>query len=358
MAAELGALIAELDGTVGVRSPERHSEILRAVSSLFFTKAKGLAEAQIDIFDNILVRLIDGTDRATLVQLSKSLALARLAPRETVRQLALHEDASIAVPILERSDRLSESDLVRIAGTGSEQHLLAISKRTAIGKPVGDALVHRGSSAVCRSLADNLGAQFSETSVAVLMKTAERDLGLAQRLRRRSDIPPEARRKLQAILENARLRDLLDILPSIQQRIQESIATPTAARRPRPTDYAQARAKMADLNRTGKLSDSVVNWFAVGGEYTEVVAALSFLTGARIEVIEPLVGGGDLEGLVVACKAARLSWATAKMIIYNRPGSTPASDGELNRARGTFDSLSLSAAQRTIRLELSSPKGR
>jgi hypothetical protein len=118
---------------------------------------------------------------------------------------------------------------------------------------------------------------------------------------------------------------------------------------PKKIDYTGAQNAVAALNRAGKLNDSMVNQFAVGGEYDNVVAALSFMATVKIEAIEPLINSDRLDGLIVACKAARLSWSTTTMIIRNRPGCAPASKQELEQALEAFEALSLSTAQRTIR---------
>jgi hypothetical protein len=60
-------------------------------------------------------------------------------------------------------------------------------------------------------------------------------------------------------------------------------------------------------NGAGKLNDSMVNRFAVGHEYSNVTAALSFLSTVGIEAIEPLMKSDRLDGLIAACKGARLS---------------------------------------------------
>ncbi len=59
------------------------------------------------------------------------------------------------------------------------------------------------------------------------------------------------------------------------------------------------------LNRTGKLNDSIVNRFAVRGEYTHVVAALALKADVKVEAIEPLLDPDLAYGLIVACKAAQ-----------------------------------------------------
>jgi hypothetical protein len=118
---------------------------------------------------------------------------------------------------------------------------------------------------------------------------------------------------------------------------------------PEPPDYAGAQARMVELNRKGKLNDPTVNRFAVGRDYPNVIAALAFLSGSSIEVIEPLMVSNKVEGLIVACKACRLNWATTTMIVKNRPGLLQISSDELAKAQKTFESLPLSAAQRAVR---------
>jgi hypothetical protein len=119
---------------------------------------------------------------------------------------------------------------------------------------------------------------------------------------------------------------------------------------PMPVDYSAALAKMVELSRKGGLNDRSVNGFAVKRENEDVVAALSFLSGAPIEVIVPVIKATELDGLIVACKAARLNWSTTTMIIRHRPGCPAVANGELEQDMAAFDALSLSVAQRTIRL--------
>jgi len=107
---------------------------------------------------------------------------------------------------------------------------------------------------------------------------------------------------------------------------------------------------MVELARKGGLNDRSVNGFAVKHEYVDVVAALSFLSGTPVEVIAPLVKTVELDGLMVACKAARLNWSTTTMIIRHRPGCPEVTNRELEQAKAAYDVLSLSVAQRTIRL--------
>ena len=138
----------------------------------------------------------------------------------------------------------------------------------------------------------------------------------------------------------------------MRSRLETTIANTDATeilRDPDPPNYTSAQAKMVELNRKGQLKDSTVNRFAVSRDYTNVIAALAFLSGSSIEVIEPLIVSSEVEGLVIACKACRLNWATTSMIVKNRPGLPQISAEEMEKARHRFESVPLSAAQRVVR---------
>ncbi len=145
-----------------------------------------------------------------------------------------------------------------------------------------------------------------------------------------------------------RARFLTAPRPVMGSKTQSSIEV-VGAIPAKPIDYTQAKNEVVALNRAAKLNDSQVNRFAVRGEYTHVVAALSFMSEVSIEAIQPLINSDRLYGLIVACKAARLSWSTTTMIIRNRPACLPATERELEQALEVYQGLALSVAQWTIR---------
>lgn len=346
-------LIAELEGAVNGGSSARRVQMLRQVTDLFLSDADRLNENQIGVFDDVLVRLIERMESRTLAQLSTTLADSAFAPKEIVRQLAYHGEASVAVPVLSRSKRLSESDLIEIANTHGQQHLLAISNRETLNEPLTDALLKRGNSQVSHALANNTGARFSEQGYSTLVGNAEKDGELAQKLGLRLDIPINMLRELLSKATAAVRAKLLKAAPAeMREKIQaaiDAIAAQIGVKVPPPVDYTQSEAIVLALNRAGKLGDQTINRFAVQGEYLNVIAALSLLSTVKIEAVEPLISNPRPDGLIVACKASRLDWTTTTMIIRNRPNCAPLSRQELEQGREVFETLSLSAAQRTIR---------
>lgn len=345
--------IADLTGAAKDGSPQRDARILKQVADLFLSNVDRLRESQIGAFDGILVPLIGRMEAGCLVHLSEALSTSDLAPRESIRKLAFHDDALVAAPVLRNSNRLSEQDLVEIARTHSQQHLLAICGRKTLNEALTDALMRRGDVNVSNALARNAGAQFSECGYATLVGRAERDESLTEKLGLRLDIPANLLRELLAkATDIVRARFLTAPRPVMRGKAPGSggaSAGQISAAPRKKIDYTQAQSEVLALNRSGKLSDSTVNRFAVRSEYTNVVAALSLLSEVKIEAIEPLIEPEWLYGLIVACRASRLSWSTMTMIIRNRPGCPPVTQRELDQAREVFDGLLLSVAQWTAR---------
>jgi uncharacterized protein (DUF2336 family) len=352
-ATEAAALIADLDGAYDSRLPERWSRILRQVTQLFLADAHRLNEAQIAVFDDVFVRLMERADTQALALLSNDLCGASAVPRKAIRRLGFHDEVLVAGPVLRRSKGLPDKDLIEIAGVRGQEYLLEISGRQTVDAALSDKLVERGEAAVLGKLIRNLGVRFSDAGCAALVAKAKRDDELAEALVRRSDVAPELRKELVAKVDDTRMRSMQAKPDALQGKIKAAIATRaerTETPKPTAADYSAAFSRMAELSRKGGVNDRSVNRFAVEREYVDVAAALAFLSGTPVEVIVPLIESVDLEGLMVACKAARLNWATTTMIIRHRPGCPAVTNRELEQAQAAFDALSLSVAQRTIRL--------
>jgi uncharacterized protein (DUF2336 family) len=343
--------ISELEDAVA-GAPERRVPILGRVTDLLLANAGRLDQPQIGVFDDVLVRLMRSVDARSLAKLSMALSDLPTAPRETVCRLARHEEA-VAVPVLLKTESLADEELIEIASKHSRQHLLAIAERRTLNEAVIDALLERGDTTVCRALAKNAGARFSEQAYAKLIATAGRDDDTADALVLRPDLPIKMLHKLLSGSTKVALAQLLSIArPETREVIQATIerfATQDTTKTPAAIDYSEAKSKVLALSKTGKLSDSAVNRFAVHRECENLVAALSLLATVAIETIEPLMEESDGYGLMVTCRASRLNWQTTVAVISNRSCARRFGGQELEQLKAAYEALCLSVAQRTIR---------
>ncbi|SRR5712691_423058 len=177
-------------------SDQQCSAALRRVTDLFLAHAERFSDQQIGVFDDVFSGLIAKADASALAELSQRLAPFENAPRDIVRHLARNESIAVAGPVLAQSARLTTGDLVDVAGTRSQAHLLAISGRGRLGEFVTDALLQHGEIEVIRCVAGNAGARLSEAGFSTLIRRAEHDERLAEAVGRRPDVPLQLFRQL------------------------------------------------------------------------------------------------------------------------------------------------------------------
>ncbi len=349
------SLIAELDDAIKSGSKDKRVATLRRITDLFVAEADRLNDNQIEVFDDVLGRLIERIEARVLAELSRRLAPINNAPLDVVRRLAGHDDIAVAEPVLSQSTRLNDHDLIEIAHTKTQAHLLAISTRPRIAAPVTDALLRRGDDRVLHKLAENPEASFSEDGFAVLVKHAEKDEGLAEKVGLRFDIPLHLFKELLLrATEAVRTHLLAASGPDSRGHIQSILAAISEdanreARKLHDRDYLAARDRVLAMQAGGRLNDAAFFRFAKSGCYAEIVAALSVLSGAPLPLMEKLLQSEHVEAFLVPCKASELDWPTARLILTCRTVGHKTSAKDLDQAQNDYLKLSTNIAQRILR---------
>ena len=269
------SLISDLEAAITSSGSDRRIETLRRVTDLFLSNADRYDAAQVEVFDDVLGRMINHIEARALAELSNRLAPVNNAPLEVIRTLAMNDAIEVAGPVIENSVRLSTSDLVSIAATKSQDHLLAISGRKEIDKSVTDVLVERGNVEVARKVAVNQGARLSGTGYAKLVRRAEDD-ELTDSIGKRADIPPQLFQELmQKATEAVRARllaarpDAEDVLRALDK------ASGELAKANAPRDYSSAKRVVQPLHHDGKLKEAEIMQFARDKRFEDVVVALA-----------------------------------------------------------------------------------
>jgi len=195
----------EIETAISSSSPQRARETVRRVTDLFSSSANPLKDDQSELFGSVLERLIKTLElraiaevsfRIALVEMSVQLAPLTLAPKSVICRLAANDDIAIAGPVLSESARLADEDLVELASTKGEHHLLAISGRWWLKEVVTDALLARRYPSVSRRIVKNPGARISPIGFATIVAQAASDPELAVETGIRADLPPDLRDRL------------------------------------------------------------------------------------------------------------------------------------------------------------------
>jgi uncharacterized protein (DUF2336 family) len=347
------SLIPELEEILQHGSLERRTQTLERMTALFLNGASLFKEEHVRIFDDVFTRLINEIEAKARAELSTRLAPVENAPSQVVRRLANDDDIKVAGPVLKASRRLAEADLVDIAKTKSQAHLLAISGRAGIAEPVTDVLVQRGDRDVMRGVADNREARLSKGSFTTLVNRAEKDGVLAEKVGLRPDIPaPLFSDLLLRATEVVRKRLFASAQPEVQTEIRRVLAkvSTEVGTIAGPRDYSAAKAVVEALRRDGKLNESQLLELAKAGKFEETVVALADLCAVPIDVVDRLMGGDRPDPILILCKSVGWAWPTVKAIIMARPGATRGMSSQgLDTAYTNFERLSSATAQRVMR---------
>ena len=347
------SLIAELEDTFRHGSRDKRVECLRRITDLFLTSANGLDDEQIAVFDDVLCYLVKAIETRSLVELSKRLAPVGNAPVEVIRRLASNDDVAVAEPVLTHSPRLAEADLIEIAKTKSQGHLRAISGRAELDHAVTDVLVGRGDSSVLHVLGSNAGARFSEPGMATLIKRAESDEKLAEKVGVRTDLPWHLLQQLVSKATSTVQSRILAGAPAQNreeiQKIISSISSEVTGELGTPRNYVKAQRLVAHQKSAGQLNETAIIEFARTIRVEEMVAGLALLCAGSVELIDDVVFSERKDALLVPCKAVGFEWQTVQAIYKARGTRRPMSEGDLEQVRADYGKLTQQTAQRVLR---------
>jgi uncharacterized protein (DUF2336 family) len=346
----LARIIADLEDSIARGSQQRRLDALRLVTDLFLRDAEALTDEQIELFDIVIARLAAAIETRARAELAGRLAEAPNAPRGVLRSLA-HDEIVVARPILSRSERLTDDDLVAVAVAKGRDHMLAISERATITEPVTDVLVSRGDRVVVHAVAGNPGARFTMGGITKLIDRARADEALQTLLGQRTDLPDTHMRQLMAIAKEAARRRLVETLPqatppAVNAAVERS-ATRVEAAVAGGRDYGRALAAVQELTESGGLTEATLRDLAEAGKLEEAVCAIAALVGLSVPTVERLFGASDADLLLVVGKSQDWVWPTMRSLVTLRDRGE-ASASRLKRTFETYEQLSRATSQRVV----------
>jgi uncharacterized protein (DUF2336 family) len=346
------ALFPELERAIAHGSPERRAEMLSAVTDLFIDGSVGFTDTEIALFDDVITRLALKIEVSVRSLLAQRLASIAKGPPNIVRMLAHDDEISVAYPILAQSELLDESTLAQCARSKTQDHLLAISRRKSLSEIVTDVLVERGNRPVVLSIAMNPGAKFSSIGFSRLVTRSAGDETLTACVGSRPDIPHHLFLALLATASDLVRSKLIAEKHHARREIEQAVATVTDEiwndADVSSTNYEEARAIVQPKFDSGELDDVAVLSFSESKKFVETTIALAYLCNVSTDVVEQALSQDQLDMILVLAKAAKLSWATTKMLLSFPGRQRRISSGEIEQCLASFERLNFATAQHII----------
>lgn len=338
-------LVRDLETSIARGSTETSAEALRQVTDLFLRDARSLEEDHLGLFDVVLSRLNAAADTRARAELSERLADLDNAPRGIVRSLA-HDEVVVARPVLQRSPRLDDEDLVSVARVKGRDHMLVMAERRSLAEAVTDVLLTTGDQVVIHAVAGNDLARLSERGVDALVTQAQWDEALQGVLGLRRDLPVHRARELAALARRNGRKRLVESMPAVPPDLVAGLGRDPLE--PPTRDYTYALAVVSRRIEGAAIGELDVASFAAQGLIEEAVCAISYLTGVSIPSVEWLFRDTSADLLLILAKSQNWAWSTVRALTRLR--GTPSGDvAALKRAFETYARLTVPTSQRVLR---------
>jgi hypothetical protein len=345
------SLIDELEIRLKSGTNAQRTNILQRVTDLFILNAKGASAAEVEIFDEVIIRLIEKIEDRILAELSRRLASIENSPVNVVHRLARHDQIEVAGPVLEKSD-LADVDLVEIAYTKSQAHLSAIAGRSRISPVVADVLARRGNSEVAMKVAANKGATFSYSGFTDLVQRALDNANLAEKISGRDDIPPELHEFLVLRATEKVKRHLVATckleMRGRVERILANVSNCIVKEAPKSPSFDGAWSARILIKRDlTKLRSQFEDAVALE-DADNIVSSLAKLAGLSDETVGNVVQQRSEDGILIICKAGDVSWQSVRRLLLSKLWAQQPSDADLKDISDKYFRFSGDSAERVL----------
>jgi uncharacterized protein (DUF2336 family) len=346
------SLIDELETQLRTGTNAGRVSILRKVTDLFVLSAKDITETQVEIFDDVMIRLIEQIEDKILAELSECLATIDNSPANVIAQLARNDRIEVAGPVLEKSNRLSDIDLVEIAYTKSQAHLSAIASRAQINPAVAEVLIRRGGTEVALKLAANPGAAFSSESFSTLVQRALDNKNLAATISERADVPPELYEFLVLrATERVKKHLVATCKPEVRPRVETLLSKVSSRIVQQAAAFPRANAGWSTttmIKRDLATLRTQLDKFIAAGLTQEIVNTLAQLAAIPSETVKNVIRQSAEDGLLIICRASGISWPSVRALLKSRAWLRTPQDNELKAISDRYFRLSAESAQRVL----------
>ena len=338
----------------GEKSPEKRRLLLEEISDLFVSSKDEVGERESELMGDILNRLVHEVEMAVRRNLAERLADIDEAPRDLITTLA-NDEIDVAAPILSRSGVLDDADLVEIVRHRTQEHMLAVARRDALGEAVSDALVESGDDDIIENLLGNHNALISRRAMSYLADASKRHDRFQRPLLTRPDLPAEVAYDMFDWVSGALRQHILTTYDVDESMLDDMLEGSKKAvlgeeETPRPSE---AEKLVQRLERAGMLTENFLVQGLRDGRVDVFITALATKSNIELRTARRIFFDRGEESLAIACKASGFDRATfASLLLLKWKGAENSGVTEptaLVKMLSLYDTITRRNARRVLR---------
>ncbi len=312
MAIELatGLSISDIEALGSDPSPQTRAAIAVKFAHEFDRIAKDSANRLTTDLLDVFSRDPDAFVRA---RFAKSIKSSLYLPIQIARRLA-KDDIDVAAPILRESPVLDDDVLGEIVTSMPERYALTIAERRPLGEELVNVLLaHRGTRRVAARLLDNEEADLSETVLLDFHDWGRFDPDIAERLRRRPNLPfAFVNQGVVELADSVRWASLGDRMMTkseavmLQSRFEGKGGSRCSSKGPR---FNRLNKELHEDFERDLLKPSTLLGFLRDRDIDRLECGFSIMAGLDLRLVRSLLHSSDRRGLIALCIKSKFSTA-------------------------------------------------
>ena len=220
--------------------------------------------------------------------LSQQLKTSAILPHDVAVYLA-NDIESVALPMIEFSEVLTDSDLIDIINNKGTSHQTAVARRETVSERVSAAIVETGAAAPVETLLDNPGARIDEASYENVVVLFPNNDPIKEAMTKRPDLPVRVIGKLVDLVADHLQFELISRHSSSSKLIEKVIGQgnegATIALLSHYDKIEEAEIMAAQLFRSLRLTPTILVRALYYGQLDFVEFALSRLSQVGVQEV-------------------------------------------------------------------------
>ncbi|WP_305986407.1 DUF2336 domain-containing protein [Roseibium sp. MMSF_3544] len=259
-------------------SSEKKHQLAEHVTGLLCSREDDGNSEETHLLNNMLEGVYGSLELEARQKMSERLADVKATSSKLTAAMA-NDELPVAQAVLERSKSITDEDLLKIAETRDQGHLLAMAKRDHVSETVTNILIKRGGKEVKQTLAANLGAEMQMHLFEELVKEMPKQFGDRIRHLRKSNEE------------------------MIEDLFREDGEIASGERLEKRAAKISPKAWLMGIKLGKTTLNKAVYQLAVEHNLLDVVGLLSVFSGLEMKYVHNLMVRFDATGIAAVCRA-------------------------------------------------------
>lgn len=320
-------------------------DIYMAVATLYHSQGHALSERERMLMREILLRLTRDVEMAIRINLAEKLADDENAPIDLILLLC-DDKIEVARPIIMRSRKLSDNDILSFVTAASEAHQTACAERPNIGEPVTSTLARLDAESVLVALVRNVTARITPSTFETLVEKSKKIAAIQEPLVKREDLPTTLATEMCGWVSDALKTYIVQSHRVSPEAVAKALgkAVDKVAQPGGKNDASESSRKLVDkLSAAGQLKAGFLLRVLHQGQLDLFETAFAKLLDVDVPTMRRLLYENGPRPVALACRAAGIDKCVFSTV-YNlsrqarghRPALSTAERAEVDNVFSTF----------------------